>query len=134
MLSCINSSFHVEYSCFVVRVRGEMVSEEDSIGNACVRSADSSGGNNRAVGTHGRHYAELGGNKGSDGIVRRPAAWEFWSPPVMSLLRNTLMALSVLALVSTVQAQDMGDNQYATGMRTMQSCVLQGNNVFSLDP
>ena len=50
---------------------------------------------------------------------RALAAWEFWSPPVMSLLRKALMALSVCALGSALYAQDMGDSNYATGMRTL---------------
>lgn len=37
----------------------------------------------------------------------------------MSLLRKALMALSVLALGSAAQAQEMSDGQYATGMRTL---------------
>lgn len=37
----------------------------------------------------------------------------------MSLLRKALMALSVCALGSALQAQDTGDVNYATGMRTL---------------
>lgn len=37
----------------------------------------------------------------------------------MSLLRKALMALSVCAMGSVTYAQDMGDSNYATGMRTL---------------